>query len=923
MPDEPPDHDEPPGDYLDQPPPARSRRDSEGRGRGGDRSSDRGSDRGSDRPGPGGRRLPHNNDAEESLLGAMLLSRSAIDVASELVSADDFYRPAHGHVYDAITSLSARGEPVDPVTVAEELSRADLLDAIGGPGTLLALQAGTPATSSASRYAKIVEEHALLRGLIGVAGEIAEIGYSLPEDVPKAVDQAESMMFEVAQHRQTDSMSRLHDLLDQTLDSLEALYERGDAITGTPTGYVDFDELTAGLQPNALVVVGARPGMGKTSFALGMAAHAALEAHRPVLFFSLEMSRIELSQRLLCSEARVDSTKVRNGRLTDDDWRRISHAIGRLGDAQLWIDDNPHVTVMEIRSKARRLQSKVGQLGMIVVDYIQLMTGNSRAENRQTEVAEISRGLKILARELQCPVVALAQLNRGLEQRADKRPMLADLRESGCLTATTRLLRADTNTEVTLGELVASGERDVPVWSLDDRWRLTPAQLTHAFPSGVKPVFRMTLASGRVVEATASHRFRTIDGWVPLGDLHPGSRLSVPRRLEAPIDPVEVDADELVLLAHLLGDGCVLPRQPIHYTSNDPANLEAVEAAAARRFGITPRRVIQESWWHTYLPAPQHLTHGVRNPISTWWDHLGLRDCRSWQKFVPHLVHQAPLHQVQLFLRHLWATDGTISLSASGKGPQVRIMYATTSRQLADDVQRLLLRCGIQSRISVVPQGRHRPSHHVRIEGVDHQRRFLEEVGVHGRRGERCGPALGRLAGIVANPNVDTIPSEVRAQVVEALSEIGMTHRQLASELGEKYCGSYLLGSPSRPRSMRRGRLASIAEITGSKELADLASSDVLWDRVVSIEPIGEQPVFDATVLGTHNFVANGIVAHNSLEQDADVVVFLYRDEQYNPDSPDRGTAEVLVTKHRAGPTGMVRLAFLDHYTKFANMARE
>ncbi|MCU1455378.1 MAG: replicative helicase [Acidimicrobiales bacterium] len=381
----------------------------------------------------GGRVPPHNLQAEESLLGAMLLSRTAIDVVSQVVTADDFYKPAHGHVYEAITSLSAQGEPVDPVTVAEELRRHDLLDAIGGPALLISLQSATPATSSAGRYAKIVEEHALLRRLIGVAGEISELGYDVPEDVTKTIDRAESMMFEISQHRVTDSMSKLHDLLDQTLDDLEALVERGDAITGTPTGYVDFDELTAGLQPNALIVVGARPGIGKTSFALGMAAHAAIEEHRPVLFFSLEMSRIELSQRLLCSEARVDSKKVRNGRLSQDDWSRISHAIGRLGDAPLWIDDNPNVTVMEIRAKARRLQAKVGPLGMVVVDYIQLMTGRGNAENRQVEVAEISRGLKILARELQAPVVALAQLNRSLEQRADKRPMLSDLRESGSL----------------------------------------------------------------------------------------------------------------------------------------------------------------------------------------------------------------------------------------------------------------------------------------------------------------------------------------------------------------------------------------------------------------------------------------------------------------------------------------------------------
>jgi replicative DNA helicase len=642
-----------------------------------------------------------------------------------------------------------------------------------------------------------------------------------------------------------------------------------------------------------------------------------------VLFFSLEMSRVELSQRLLCSEARVDSTKVRNGRLSDDDWRRISHAIGRLSEAPLWIDDNPNVTVMEIRAKARRLQSKVGPLGMIVVDYIQLMSGRAGAESRQVEVAEISRGLKILARELQCPVVALAQLNRGLEQRADKRPMLSDLRESGCLTADTRLLRADTNAEVTLGELLETGARDVPVWSLDDRFRLVPATLTHAFPSGTKPVVRMTLASGRTVDATENHRFRTVDGWTPLGDLAPGARIAVPRTLDAPSDIVAIDDDELVLLAHLIGDGCVLARQPVHYTSNDPANLDAVEEAAARRFGIVPRRVWQERWWHSYLPAPTHLTHGVRNPISSWWDSLGLHDRRSWQKFVPDVVHGAPLRQVRIFLRHLWATDGTLVCNRSGKGPRVRIVYTTTSRRLADDVQRLLLRCGIQSRISVVPQGEHRPSHHVRIDGVDHQRRFLEDIGIHGARGERVGPALDLLAGVEANPNVDTIPYEARGLVVAALAERKISHRALAQELGEQYCGSYLLGSPSRPRAMRRARLASIADITESKELADLATSDVLWDTVVSLEPIGEQPVYDATVLGTHNFIANGIVAHNSLEQDADIVTFLYRDEHYNPDSADRGTAEVLIAKHRAGPTGMVRLAFLDHYTKFANMARE
>ncbi|MCU0271597.1 MAG: replicative DNA helicase [Acidimicrobiales bacterium] len=380
-----------------------------------------------------GRIPPHNLDAEASLLGAMLLSRDAIADAIEIVSADHFYKPAHGHLFDAITSLYGAGEPVDPVTVAEELARAGLLEAIGGPAVLLGIQASTPATSSAAKYARIVHEHAVLRRLIGAANEIAEIGYSRPEDVIKAVDEAETLIYQVGQGRVSDTLAEIRTLLDANLDRLEQLYERGDAITGTPTGYTDLDALLSGLQPSALVIVGARPAMGKTAFALGMAAHAAIEANRPVLLFSLEMSQLELTQRLLCSESRVDSKNVRDGKLTESDWSKISHGVGRLAEAPIWIDDNPNVTVMEIRAKARRLKSRVGDLGMIIIDYLQLMTGRSSAENRQVEVSEMSRGLKILARELECPVVALSQLSRGLELRHDKRPMLADLRESGSI----------------------------------------------------------------------------------------------------------------------------------------------------------------------------------------------------------------------------------------------------------------------------------------------------------------------------------------------------------------------------------------------------------------------------------------------------------------------------------------------------------
>ena len=382
-----------------------------------------------------GRVPPHNLEAEESLLGAMLLSRDAISAATEArVETSDFYKPAHAHIYDAVMALYSVGEPVDPVTVSDELRRADLLDFVGGRAALLRLQADTPASANAGHYAKIVNELALLRRLIGVAGDIAEMGYDDATEVADTLDRAESLVFEVAERRVSDSMVGVSDALQHTLDQLEQIYGQTERITGVPSGYNDLDDLLLGFQPSTLVVLAARPAAGKTAFALGAAANVAMEARRPVVFFSMEMGTLELTKRLLAAEARVDARKLQTGQINEAEWTRLSHGVGRLAEAPFFIDDNPHCTVMEMRAKCRRMKARHGDLGLVVVDYLQLMQpSGKRSENRQVEVAEISRGLKILARELDCPVVALSQLNRQLEYRADKRPMLADLRESGSL----------------------------------------------------------------------------------------------------------------------------------------------------------------------------------------------------------------------------------------------------------------------------------------------------------------------------------------------------------------------------------------------------------------------------------------------------------------------------------------------------------
>src|SRR5438445_6900972 len=327
------------------------------------------------------------------------------------------------------------------------------------------------------------------------------MAFTSDDDVDETLDRAESLIFEVAERRAADTLQQLHPALEQTMLQLERVYDRDTSIVGVPTGYHDLDELLLGLQPSALTIVAARPGSGKSSFALGAALHCALDAKKPVLFFSMEMGHLELTKRLLAAEAQIDARKLSTGRLSEHEWPKLNQAVGRLAEAPFFIDDNPHCTVMEMRAKARRTKAKHGDLGLVVVDYLQLMATPRRAESRQVEVSELSRGLKILARELDAPVMTLSQLNRQLEYRQDKRPMLADLRESGCLTASTEVALACGGT-VTLGELLAIDVRNLEVLTLGEHLPLLPGVMTPVFASGTKPVFELRLASGRAVEAS-------------------------------------------------------------------------------------------------------------------------------------------------------------------------------------------------------------------------------------------------------------------------------------------------------------------------------------------------------------------------------------------------------------------------------------
>nr|WP_275423541.1 replicative DNA helicase [Planobispora takensis] len=858
---------------------------------------------------------PNNIEAEQSVLGGMLLSKDAIADVVEIVRSDDFYRPAHQLVFEIVTELYGRGDPADAVTVFSELQKRGEVARVGGAAYLHTLTAVVPTAANAGYYARIVREQAILRRLIEAGTRIVSYGYGgQDEEVDDLVDRAQAEIYKVTERRTSEDYVPLSEIMPGALDELEAIGGRSGQMVGVPTGFQDLDALTNGLHPGQMIVVAARPAIGKSTLGLDFARSAAIKHGMTTVVFSLEMSRNEITMRLLSAEARVALHAMRSGSMTDDDWAKLARRMGEVAEAPLYIDDSPNMSMMEIRAKCRRLKQR-HDLRFVIIDYLQLMSSPKKTESRQNEVSEISRAIKLLAKELEVPVIAISQLNRGPEQRTDKRPMVSDLRESGCLTADTRILRADTGAEVSLGELLESGERDVPVWSLDERLRLIPRTMTHVFPSGTKEVFRLKLKSGREINATANHPFMTYDGWRPLGELHEGVRLAVPRHVPAPERLNGLPEDEIVLLAHMIGDGSCLERQPIRYESKDEACLEAM-TEATRHFGVTAIRDEYEAARVTTLrlPAPYRLTHGKRNPIAAWMDSLGLFGMRSHEKFVPERVFSLPKAQTSLFLKHLWATDGCVWWDE--RNGRARIYYASTSRRLIDDVARLLLRFNVMTRIKEVRKGDCRPGYQLFIYGAENQLRFLDEIGVHGERSvqaERCTSELRLLKG---NTNVDTVPREVWTRVRTALSERDMTHREFSAELGTQFCGNALW-----KRAPSRERLGRVAAILDDAELEMLATNDVFWDEVVSIESRGEQPVYDATVLGTHNFVANGISVHNSIEQDADMVILLHREDAYERESPRAGEADLIVAKHRNGPTATVTVAFQGHYSRFVDMA--
>jgi replicative DNA helicase len=1027
----------------------------------------------------GSQPIPYSQEAEEATIGAILVNPVAYFGVASFLKEDDFFILRHKYIWQALTRLADRNEPIDYLTLTQELRDMDKLAEIGGPAYLTQLINSTPTSVHAEVYGKLVERAATRRRLMAASDEIKALALNEELSIEQVINDAEAKLFDVTERQLTKELIPMREAISNYFDRIEHLmYDQGAAL-GIPTGFKDLDKLLGGLQKSDLLLFAGRPGMGKcvvegtliptergllpiealkpqqggiaddeggvyypleigvqtpggiqktayfydsglkptlkittragysvtgtythplltitrtgktvwkhllelrrgdyvavenggkfgspfvpawdeitsiedagirhcydltvpngnsfvangivnhnTSFMLSAAVNMARLGAR-IAIFSMEMGVEQIVQRIVSMEAAINSQNLRTGQISQQEWARFVQAAGNLSNFRIYIDDTPAMSPLQMRTKCLRMAREHG-IDLVIVDYVQLMNaGGSYENNRVQEISYISRNMKEMARELNVPVMSAAQLSRAVENRQDKRPQLSDLRESGCLAGESLVYLPDEGRYVPIRDLV--GKVGFRVMSLNTKtWKLEPGIVTNAFATGVKPVYRLTTQLGRTIRATANHKFLTIQGWRRLDELTENDHIALPRRLDGPCEQTMSNA-ELALLGHLIGDGCTLPRHVIQYTTREEDLAETVAALATEVFGDEVKPHIHHEvvdgkprWYQVFLPTTRKITHGVRNPISDWLTELGVFGLRSHEKRIPEKVFAQPPEAIALFLRHLWATDGSIRMKRVSNGLYPNIYYATSSEQLSYDVQSLLLRLEINAIRKQVPQkGKGRHQYPVHISGKDDIVRFLQLIGGVGNYKRSDAEIIWEHISQrnAAYTKRDVIPTAVwKSHIIPAIRLAKADFNHVLQHIGHYGQVSEDVVAINVDRSL----LKQVAEVVQSDCLNNLSDSDVYWDAIASIELDTEEEVYDITVEKYHDFVCSNIIIHNSLEQDADVVMFLYRDEVYNEATEFPNQADIIVAKHRNGPTGTISLYFEKTLTKFMNAA--
>ncbi len=870
---------------------------------------------------------PQNLEAEISLLGSLMIDKNAIVKVADFLRPRDFYKQSHREIYETMVGLFDRREPIDMLSISASLKEKGVFDRIGGNACLTEMINSVPTASHVLNYAKIVQKKRILRDLIESSREIEEMAYKEIGEVDSLLDHAEKKIFGIAEHSMQQRFYSIRDNLEETFERIDKLSKYKGSIRGVPTGFTALDNMLSGLQKSDLVILAARPSLGKSSLAFNIALNASMNHKVPVGIFSLEMSKDQIIDRFISTLAEIDLWKLRTGKLSsegdDNDFQRIQRALAGLAETRIYVDDSSTSDVLQMRAMTRRLQADKG-LGLIIVDYLQLIDSSriSTYDSMVQQMSVISRSLKGLAKELNVPVLALSQLSRAVEQRTPQIPRLSDLRESGCLTGDSLIHRSDTGELVAIKDLV--GNTDVPVYSMDENYRVVESRMSKIFSTGNKMVYRLKTRSGNDIKASANHPFWKVSGWTRLDELKAGDHIATPNKLEVSRPKNEMSDDEIVLLAHLLGDGCILPKQPYHYTSADPKNINIVAKTATKLFNIEPRIVKQKNWWHVYLPSPYHLTHGKHHPITNWFASLNIERVRSFDKTIPQKVFSLSNEKLALFLRHLWATDGHVGIRYYRRNGKLTktfagtLYYASSSFKMAGAVKHLLLRFGIRSKINPAKKKGYRACYQVVIDGAKHQLVFFDKIGCFGERGEKIPHIIKKLNEIRQNTNLDVWPKETWQFIINPVrQEQEISWRDFSAGIDTAYCGTTLF-----KHGIGMERMQRIAQCLQSPVITNMAKAGIFWDEIVSIEPLGVEEVYDATVPGLHNFVANGIIVENSIEQDADVVMFIHREDKYRGESERKNIADIMVAKHRNGPVGKVELYFDEQTATFKNLEK-
>ena len=644
--------------------------------------------------------------------------------------------------------------------------------------------------------------------------------------------------------------------------------------------------------------------MGKSTLAVNMAEYAAANpgTKASVAIFTLEMPSEQVITRMLSSLGGVPLNALRSGQISDDDWVRITSATSQLSEAKIFVDETPALNPTELRARARRVKREHG-LDLVVVDYLQLMQVPGTQENRATEIAEISRSLKALAKELAIPVIALSQLNRGVEQREHKKPVMSDLRE--CVPGETLVCLTD-GRRVPIAELVGTTPS---VWAVDENQRVVAAVSDKVWKVGRRPLLKLQLASGRTLRATHRHRVLTGSGWRTVGALGAGDRVAIARKMPEPHSPRAWPEHWLILLGHLIGAGSYPVDQPLRYTTASKEN-SAIVRAAAEKFGSTVSRHV-DNGHQLVISGNGNRWHPAG--AGKWLRDLGILGQRSHEKHLPPEVFSLSDAQIGLLLRHLWASNGSVSLR--GRAVPARVCFSTCSPRLACDVAALLLRLGVVAGIRTVHSEDCRARYCVDVSGAESQAHFLERVGSSGPCAAPVAALASVLVNVRGNTHADTLPEQAMQGGCRLMAAPGIGGIRMASMRG--YQNIDIDHSPAR------ALISQYARILGDEQLRTACTGDLFWDRVVAVESDGEEEVYDLTVPGPACWLADGVVSHNSgsIEQDADMILLIYREEVYDRNTTKKGIAEIDLVKHRNGEIGTFLLTFQGQFARFQNYA--